>query len=112
LLISAEGLLKVYSYFLLILVGLKLLEIAKVLLNKEPIRLRVIPELGLIAVSQKIVAEDSNAVSVLMPFWYGIFDISPGTIFYIEHKMSGKARTPADFRNSHLLVPLKLDRCS
>ena len=70
--LSAEGFLKVYSYFWLILVGLKLLEIAKVLLNKEPIRLRVIPELGLIAVSQKIVAEDSNGVSALM-LWYGIF---------------------------------------
>lgn len=52
-LISVHGLLEVFSYFLLVLIGVELLETLKGYIDHEIIRVRVVLEVALIAMARK-----------------------------------------------------------
>jgi len=64
-LIRVQGLLEIFGYFLLVLIGVELLETLKAYLRKNVIHVRVVLEVALIAMARKVIIEDPNTVSKL-----------------------------------------------
>jgi uncharacterized membrane protein (DUF373 family) len=60
-LIPVQGLLEIFGYFLLVLIGLELLETLKAYLRKDVIHVRVVLEVALIAMSRKVIIQEPNA---------------------------------------------------
>ena len=67
-LIPVQGLLEIFGYFLLVLIGVELLETLKAYLKKDVIHVRVVLEVALIAMARKVIIEEPNAVSGLTLF--------------------------------------------
>ncbi|MGA7244538.1 MAG: phosphate-starvation-inducible PsiE family protein [Terracidiphilus sp.] len=61
-LIPVEGLLEIFGFFLLVLIGLELLETLKAYFKKDALHVRVVLEVGLIAVARKVIVAEPNAV--------------------------------------------------
>ena len=56
-LIRVQGLLEIFGYFLLVLIGVELLETLKAYLKKDVIHVRVVLEVALIAMARKVIIE-------------------------------------------------------
>ena len=56
-LIPVEGLLEIFGYFLLVLIGVELLETLKAYVRKDAIHVRVVLEVALIAMARKVIIE-------------------------------------------------------
>ena len=54
-LIRVQGLLEIFGYFLLVLIGVELLETLKAYLKKDVIHIRVVLEVALIAMARKVI---------------------------------------------------------
>jgi uncharacterized membrane protein (DUF373 family) len=50
-----QGLLEIFGYFLLVLIGVELLETLKAYLKKDAIHVRVVLEVALIAMARKVI---------------------------------------------------------
>jgi uncharacterized membrane protein (DUF373 family) len=61
-LIHVEGLLDIFGYFLLVLIGVELLETPKACVKKDVIHVRVVLEVALIAMARKVIIEEPNGV--------------------------------------------------
>jgi uncharacterized membrane protein (DUF373 family) len=57
-LIPVQGLLEIFGYFLLVLIGVELLETLKAYLRKDVIHVRVVLEVALIAMARKVIIEE------------------------------------------------------
>jgi uncharacterized membrane protein (DUF373 family) len=64
-LIPVEGLLEIFGYFLLVLIGVELLETLKAYVKKDVIHVRVVLEVALIAMARKVIIEEPNGVPSL-----------------------------------------------
>lgn len=64
-LIPVQGLLDIFGYFLLVLIGIELLETLKAYVRKDIIHVRVVLEVALIAMARKVIIEEPNTVSSL-----------------------------------------------
>jgi uncharacterized membrane protein (DUF373 family) len=67
-LIPVQGLLEVFGYFLLVLIGVELLETVKMYLKKDVIHVRVVIEVALIAMARKAITEEPAYVPSLTLF--------------------------------------------
>src|SRR5215475_15954929 len=67
-LIPVPGLLEVFGYFLLVLIGVELLETVKMYLKRDTIHIRVVIEVALIAMARKVITEEMESVSSLTLF--------------------------------------------
>src|SRR5262249_50098322 len=67
-LIPVQGLLEVFGYFLLVLIGVELLETVKMYLKKDVIHVRVVLEVALIAMARKAITEEPASVPSLTLF--------------------------------------------
>jgi uncharacterized membrane protein (DUF373 family) len=56
-LIPVQGLLEIFGYFLLVLIGVELLETLKAYVKKDVIHVRVVLEVALIAMARKVIIE-------------------------------------------------------
>jgi len=57
-LIPVQGLLEIFGYFLLVLIGVELLETLKAYVQKNVIHVRVVLEVALIAMARKVIVEE------------------------------------------------------
>lgn len=64
-LIPVQGLLEIFGYFLLVLIGVELLETLKAYLTKDVIHVRVVLEVALIAMARKVIITEPNSISSL-----------------------------------------------
>jgi uncharacterized membrane protein (DUF373 family) len=64
-LIPVQGLLDIFGFFLLVLIGVELLETLKAYVRKDIIHVRVVLEVALIAMARKVIIEEPNTVSSL-----------------------------------------------
>ena len=64
-LIRVSGLLQIFGYFLLVLIGVELLETLKMYLKRDTIQLRVVIEVALIAMARKVITEELDSVPSL-----------------------------------------------
>ena len=83
-LIPVQGLLDIFGYFLLVLIGVELLETLKAYVKKDVIHVRVVLEVALIAMARKVIIEEPNAVPALTLFGIAALILSLGTAYYFE----------------------------
>ncbi len=95
-LIRVQGLLEIFGYFLLVLIGVELLETLKAYLKKDVIHVRVVLEVALIAMARKVIIEEPNAVSALTLFGIAALILALGIAFYFERQAPKHTGQPAD----------------
>ena len=98
--IPVTGLLEIFGYFLLVLIGVELLETLRAYVKKDAIHVRVVLEVALIAMARKVIIEEPNTVSSLTLFGTAALILSLGVAFYFERLACGRtlhsdASTPA-----------------
>ncbi len=91
-LIPVQGLLEIFGYFLLVLIGVELLETLKAYMIKDIIHVRVVIEVALIAMARKVIVEEPNNVSSLTLFGIAALILSLGIAYYFERQ--GKREVP------------------
>ena len=85
-LIRVEGLLEIFGYFLLVLIGVELLETLKAYVKKDVIHVRVVLEVALIAMARKVIIEEPNGVPSLTLFGIAALILALGVAFYFERQ--------------------------
>ena len=84
LLIPVEGLLQIFGYFLLVLIGVELIETLKAYVKKDVIHVRVVLEVALIAMARKVIIEEPNDVPSLTLFGIAALILALGIASYFE----------------------------
>jgi uncharacterized membrane protein (DUF373 family) len=85
-LIPVQGLLEIFGYFLLVLIGVELLETMKAYIKKDVIHVRVVIEVALIAMARKVIVEEPNSVSSMTLFGIAALILALGLAFYFERQ--------------------------
>src|SRR5271163_1004201 len=85
-LIRVQGLLEIFGYFLLVLIGVELLETLKAYMRKDVIHVRVVLEVALIAMARKVIIEEPNAVPSLTLVGIAALILALGIAFYFERQ--------------------------
>jgi uncharacterized membrane protein (DUF373 family) len=85
-LIPVQGLLEIFSFFLLILIGVELLETLKAYLRKDVIHVRLVLEVALIAMARKVIVLEPGNVSALTLFGVAALILALGIAFYFERQ--------------------------
>jgi uncharacterized membrane protein (DUF373 family) len=85
-LIPVQGLLEIFGYFLLVLIGVELLETMKAYVKKNVIQVRVVIEVALIAMARKVIVEEPNSVPSLTLFGIAFLILALGIAFYFERQ--------------------------
>ncbi len=85
-LIPVQGLLEIFGYFLLVLIGVELLETLKAYVKKDVIHVRVVLEVALIAMARKVIIEEPNTVPSLTLFGIAALILALGIAFYFERQ--------------------------
>jgi uncharacterized membrane protein (DUF373 family) len=85
-LIPVQGLLEIFSFFLLILIGVELLETLKAYLRKDAIHVRLVLEVALIAMARKVIILEPGNVSALTLFGVAALILALGVAFYFERQ--------------------------
>jgi uncharacterized membrane protein (DUF373 family) len=80
------GLLEIFGYFLLVLIGVELLETLKAYVKKDVIHVRVVLEVALIAMARKVIIEEPNGVPSLTLFGIAALILALGVAFYFERQ--------------------------
>jgi uncharacterized membrane protein (DUF373 family) len=85
-LIPVQGLLEIFGFFLLVLIGVELLETLKAYIKKDVIHVRVVLEVALIAMARKVIVEEPNSVPSLTLIGIAALILALGVAFYFERK--------------------------
>jgi len=85
-LISVQGLLQIFGYFLLVLIGVELIETLKAYVKKDAIHVRVVLEVALIAMARKVIIEEPNEVPSLTLFGIAALILALGIASYFERQ--------------------------
>ena len=85
-LIPVQGLLEIFGYFLLVLIGVELIETLKAYVRKDVIHVRVVLEVALIAMARKVIIEEPNEVPSLTLFGIAALILALGIAFYFERQ--------------------------
>jgi uncharacterized membrane protein (DUF373 family) len=85
-LIPVPGLLEIFGYFLLVLIGVELLETLKMYLKRDTIQLRVVIEVALIAMARKVITEEVESVSSLTLFGIAALILTLAIAYYVERQ--------------------------
>ena len=88
-LIPVQGLLEIFGYFLLVLIGVELLETLKAYLKKDTIHVRVVLEVALIAMARKAIIEEPSTTPGLTLFGVAAPILALGIAFYFERQTQG-----------------------
>jgi uncharacterized membrane protein (DUF373 family) len=95
-LIGVQGLLDVFGYFLLVLIGVELLETLRAYLKKDAIHVRVVLEVALIAMSRKVITEEPNTVPASTLFGIAALILALAVAFYFERRSPSHERHTED----------------
>jgi len=86
-LIPVQGLLGIFGYFLLVLIGVELIETLKAYVKEDAIHVRVVLEVALIAMARKVIIEEPNEVPSLTLFGISALILALGIAFYFERQV-------------------------
>jgi uncharacterized membrane protein (DUF373 family) len=92
-LIPVQGLLEIFGYFLLVLIGVELIETLKAYIKKDAIHLRVVLEVALIAMARKVIIEEPNEVPALTLFGIAALILALGIASYFERLAKHETKT-------------------
>ena len=85
-LIPVQGLLEIFGYFLLVLIGVELIETLKAYLQKDVIHVRVVLEVALIAMARKVIIEEPNSAPGLTLFGIAAIILALGIASFFERQ--------------------------
>jgi uncharacterized membrane protein (DUF373 family) len=85
-LIPVQGLLEIFSFFLLVLIGVELIETLKGYLKNEVIHVRLVLEVALIAMARKVIILEPNSVSGSTMFGVAALIFALAVAFYFERQ--------------------------
>ncbi len=85
-LIPVQGLLDIFGYFLLVLIGVELMETMKAYVRKDAIHVRIVLEVALIAMARKVIIEEPNTVAGMTLLGIAALIFALGVAFYFERK--------------------------
>jgi uncharacterized membrane protein (DUF373 family) len=86
--IPVQGLLDIFGYFLLVLIGVELLETLKVYVKKDTVHVRVVIEVALIAMARKVITEEPHLVPASTLFGIAALILALAIAFYFERQAS------------------------
>src|SRR5579862_8684970 len=89
-LISVESLLDVFGYFLLVLIGVELLETLRSYLQQDVIHVRVVLEVALIAMARKVIILEPNNTAGLTLFGLAALILAIGVAFHFERQTEAR----------------------
>jgi uncharacterized membrane protein (DUF373 family) len=95
-LIPVEGLLNIFGYFLLVLIGVELLETLRAYLKQDVIHVRVVLEVALIAMARKAIIQEPAASSGLALFGTAALILALAIAFYFERQTDGRNLQESD----------------
>lgn len=87
-LIPVQGLLDIFGYFLLVLIGVELLETLKVYVKKDTVHVRVVIEVALIAMARKVITEEPHLVPPSTLYGIAALILALAVAFYFERQAS------------------------
>jgi uncharacterized membrane protein (DUF373 family) len=90
-LIPVQGLLDIFGYFLLVLIGVELVETLKAYVRKDVIHVRVVLEVALIAMARKVIIEEPNSVPSLALFGIAALILALGIASYFERQAKNES---------------------
>src|SRR6202021_3704535 len=93
-LIPVQGLLEIFSFFLVILIGVELLETLKAYVKKDVIHVRLVLEVALIAMARKVIILEPDSVSGLTLLGIAAVILALGVAFYFERQVQKEQRPP------------------
>jgi len=93
-LIPVQGLLEIFSFFLLILIGVELLETLRAYVKKDVIHVRLVLEVALIAIARKVIILEPDNVSAPILFGMAALILALGVAFFFERKMQNEEPGP------------------
>jgi uncharacterized membrane protein (DUF373 family) len=85
-LIPVEGLLDIFGYFLLVLIGVELLETLRAYLKHDVIHVRVVLEVALIAMARKAIIQEPATSSGAAMFGTAALILALAFAFYFERQ--------------------------
>ncbi|HWY55224.1 MAG TPA: phosphate-starvation-inducible PsiE family protein [Terriglobales bacterium] len=85
-LIPVQGLLEIFAFFLLVLIGVELLETLRGYIKKDVIHVRVILEVALIAMARKVIIVEFASVPALTMFGIAALILALSIAFYFERQ--------------------------
>jgi len=85
-LIPVQGLLEIFGYFLLVLIGVELLETLKAYVKKDVIHIRVVIEVALIAMARKVIILEPNTIPAATVFGVAALILALAVAFYFERQ--------------------------
>jgi uncharacterized membrane protein (DUF373 family) len=100
-LIRVEGLLEIFGYFLLVLIGVELIETLKAYVKKDAIHVRVVLEVALIAMARKVIIEEPNTVPSLTLFGIAALILALGIASYFERHTKDEPHIFSSTHESH-----------
>jgi uncharacterized membrane protein (DUF373 family) len=93
-LIRVQGLLEIFGYFLLVLIGVELIETLKAYVKKDAIHVRIVLEVALIAMARKVIIEEPNNVAALTLLGIAALILALAIAFYFERKTKHELPLP------------------
>jgi uncharacterized membrane protein (DUF373 family) len=85
-LIPVQGLIEIFSFFLLVLIGVELIETLKAYLRKDVIHVRIVLEVALIAMARKVIILEPNSVPGSTLFGMAALISALAVAFYFERQ--------------------------
>ena len=100
--IRVQGLLEIFGYFLLVLIGVELLETLKAYLTKDVIHVRVVLEVALIAMARKVIIAEPNVIPALTLLGIAALILALAVAFYFERQ--AKQRLAPGAQQDHAIL--------
>lgn len=92
-LISMQSLVDVFGYFLLVVIGVELLETLRSYMTKDVIHVRLVLEVALIAMARKAIIAEPNSAAGLTMFGLAALILALGVAFYFERQSDDKSKS-------------------
>src|SRR5271166_5766132 len=92
-LIAVQGLLEIFGYFLLVLIGVELLETLRAYMKKDVIHVRVVLEVALIAMARKTILLEPHDTPGLTLFGLAALILALGLASYFERKTEDQGKS-------------------
>lgn len=85
-LLGIDGLLEIFGYFLLVLIGIELLETFKIYLEENVINVQVVLMVAIIAIARKVIVLDVKALPSITLIGIGFILIALSVGYYLVKK--------------------------
>lgn len=94
LLLEVDELLEIFGFFLLILIGVELLETVKAYLRDNVVHLEIVLEVALIAIARKVIALDLSKYDGVTVLSVAALILALASAFFLERRTRKRSESP------------------